>query len=178
MQYDSIILELMSRIKKLEDEVAGLKNRVSELETSSASNENLQTPNDETEQHDGGSYTRTRMTDEMIHACYVMGKNAFQNRGANLWTLADQASTQTGVNRNSAFMYICAVKCLLEGTVYKRHINAKALKRYFDNIFEEYGSDGLARALNATQLNIEYRKQLGVPYDSIVKICDEYKRKL
>ena len=176
MQYDSIILELMSRIKKLEDDVANLKNRVSELETPSASNETQEAGNDETAQQSGGSYTR--MTDEMIRACYVMGKTAFHNRGVNLWTLADQASTQTGVNRNSAFMYICAVKSLLEGTVYKRAVNVKALKTYFDNIFTEYGRDGLLRALNATCKHVEYRKQCGIPYDSIVKICDEYKRKL
>ena len=176
MKYDSIILELMSRIKKLEDDVSVLQNRVNELEKSSAFNESQETVNDETTQRSGGSYTR--MTDEMILVCYVMGKTAFQNRGANLWGLADQASMQTGVNRNSAFMYICAVKSLLEGTVYKRHINTKALRRYFDNIFEEYGSDGLNRALKATQLNIEYRQQLGQPYDSILKICDEYRRKL
>ena len=118
MQYDSIILELMSRIKKLEEDVVGLKNRVNELETASASNENQQTSNDETEQHDGGSYTRTRMTDEMIHVCYLMGKKAFQNRGTNLWTLADQASTQTGVNRNSAFMYTVPSSKLLTAQIY------------------------------------------------------------
>ena len=176
MQYDSIILELMSRIKKLEDEVAALKNKVSELEAPSAVDENQERFQNEVPQQSSVSYTR--MTDEMIDICYTMGKIAFQNRGANLWTLADQAAAQTGVNRNSAFMYICAVKSMLEGTVYKRIISAKASKTYFDNIFAEYKREGLIRALKATDLHVEYRKQCGIPSDGIVKICDEYRRKL
>lgn len=174
MQYDSIILELMSRIKKLEDEVARLKTVVAESQSGAVENTNVEQP--DSGKQSSGSYIK--MTDQMIDLCYVMGKRAYRERSSNLWNLADLAARDTGMNRNTAFMYICAVKNMLEGVVYKRAINAKALRKYLSNILAEFGKNGLGNAVQATRLNVEYRIQCGIPSDSIAAICDEFQKKL
>ena len=74
MQYETIILELLSRIKKLEDEVAALKQAQNRTI-------NIQTYNDEISNEED-NYTAQmeptvpykKMTDEMIDICYKSGK--------------------------------------------------------------------------------------------------------
>lgn len=169
MQYDSIILELMSRIKKLEDQVANLTQQMEMMREKPASSSVEQVEKSQ-------SYTKT--TDAMMDACYAFGKQAFQNRTGYLWPMADQVAAQTGMNRNSAFMYIGVVKNMLEGVVYKRTVNGKALERYLSNILSEYGKNGLSRALHATELHIAYRKQCGIPTESVEALCATYRKKL
>ena len=175
MQYEAIILELMTRIKKLEDELVILKEAVRNLDHAHEG----ETASDETgEISDGrrgqGSYRK--MTDEMVMICYKCGKQL--NNGANSSELADMIAEETGMNRNSALMYIYAVSSLLSGTVFKRAISSKALRKYYDLIFNEYGSAGLKKAIQATRLHIEYRKDCGLTADAIEELCDEYQRRL
>ena len=108
--------------------------------------------------------------------CYKCGKQL--NNGANSSELADMIAEETGMNRNSALMYIYAVSSLLSGTVFKRAISSKALRKYYDLIFNEYGSAGLKKAIQATRLHIEYRKDCGLTADAIEELCDEYQRRL
>lgn len=82
------------------------------------------------------------------------------------------------MNRNSAFMYICAVKNMLEGSVFKRAVNIKALKYYLEAICQDYGADGLRKAVFSVRQNIAYRQRFHLPSDSISAVCDEYERKL
>ena len=164
MQYETIILELLSRIKKLEEDVTELKrsqlSHVIEPENAASA--------------PSASYTKT--TDEMIEICYKRGQMVLT--GKNAWKLANDVADETGMNRNSAFMYICAVSSLLSGKVYKRAINNKALETYFQKIFSDYGRSGLKKAIEATRLHIDYRRSCGHPVDSIEKICDEAEEKL
>ena len=164
MQYETIILELLSRIKKLEEDVEELKqfrvSRVIEPENSAY------VP----------SVSYTKMTDEMIEICYKCGKMVFQ--GENAQELADDVAEETGMNRNSAFMYIYVVSSLLSGEIYKRAISKKALEIYFKKIFQDYGSDGLEKAIKATRLHIDYRKSCGHTVDSIEEACDKAEARL
>jgi len=164
MQYETIILELLSRIKKLEEDVEELKqfrqnNVVEQENTTSVS-----------------SVSYTKMTDEMIEICYKCGKMVFQ--GENAQELADDVAEETGMNRNSAFMYIYVVSSLLSGEVFKRAISKKALEIYFKKIFQEYGSEGLKKAIKATRLHIDYRKSCGHTVDSIEEVCDKAEARL
>ena len=182
MQYDAIILELMSRIKTLEEEVSHLKSTVSALESCNSA------PADEvssllsgknsshSEKQSSVSYTKT--TDQMIDACYKKGIEAYNRPDANIWSLADSVSETTGMNRSSAFMYICAVKSMLSGTVFKRAINTRALRRYFQSIYDDYGTEGLRNAISSVRKNISYRESFHLPSDSISGVCDEYEAKL
>ena len=177
MQYEGIILELMSRIKKLEADVAELKEEIKRQPvTGHATAEDTAEDRFTAQNQSPGSYIK--MTDEMIMACYRCGKDAFEKRERNIGALADRISIGTGMNRNSAFMYICAVKSMLEGTVFKRAISAKAHRMYFNNIYAEYGKAGLSRAIHSSRLHAEYKKSYNLPVDAVEDICDEFERKL
>lgn len=173
MQYDAIILELMGRIKNLEEEVSTMKQWQDTIQNTLLA-ENQGKNQQEKIRNSDNAYQK--MTDEMIDICYKCGKKF--NQGKNLQELADDINCETSMNRNSAVMYLYAVDGMLNGTIYKRAINSKAMKRYFDTIFNEYGSDGLKRAINATRLHIEYRRECGQQVDSIEEICHNYERKL
>lgn len=164
MQYETIILELLSRIKKLEEDVEELKlSRLSSI----GEQENTASVS---------SVSYTKMTDDMIEICYKCGKMVFQ--GENAQELADDVAEETGMNRNSAFMYIYVVSSLLSGEIYKRAISKKALEIYFKKIFNEYGSTGLKKAIKATRLHIDYRKSCGHTVDSIEEACDKAEARL
>lgn len=169
MQFEKIILELLSRIQKLEEEVDSLKQTVyegAEKDPSEKSALAIQ----------GTNTTYKKMTDEMIELCYKYGKRVHQ--GENLQEIADDISHETGMNRNSAIMYLQAVSSMLDGTIYKRAINSKALQKYFDNIWNDFGSNGLKKALTATKHHIEYRREFGHPVDSIEEICAKAAKRL
>lgn len=170
MQYETIILELLSRIKKLEEEVAELKHLIHFPSITSSATENI--INDILEEPSFNSVSYKKMTDEMIDVCYECGKKLAN--GESVQELADYVVESTGMNRNSAIMYLYAVQGMLDGTIYKRAINAKATKKYYDNIFNEYGSVGLKKALHSTMLHIEYRRECGHTVDSIEEIFDQY----
>lgn len=176
MQYESIILELMSRIKKLEDDVKLLKDAQSCLLPVSAPADDH--PQDETlfRIHNDSTVSYKKMTDEMIDICYRCGKKVHDGESAQ--DLADEIAAETGMNRNSAIMYLYAVNGMLDGTIYKRAISSKALQTYFDRIFNEYGHKGLQKAIQATKLHINYRRECGHTVDSIEEICSKYENRL
>ena len=174
MQYETIILELLSRIKKLEEEVAELKQALLTSTSAQVSNNNV--VNDISDERNDGAVSYTKMTDEMIDICYKCGKKLAS--GENAQELADDIAESTGMNRNSAIMYLYAVQGMLDGTIYKRAISAKAMRRYYDTIWNESGSAGLKKAIKATRLHIDYRRECGHTVDSIEEICNQYERKL
>ena len=164
MQYETIILELLSRIKKLEEDVEELKqprmsNAIEQENATSVS-----------------SVSYTKMTDDMIESCYKCGKMVF--KGENAQELAGEVAEETGMNRNSAFMYIYVVSSLLSGEVFKRAISKKALEIYFKKIFNDYGREGLKKAIKATRLHIDYRRSCGHAVDSIEEACNKAEARL
>ena len=74
MQYESIILELMTRIKNLEDEVVRIKEEQCNLSKMilHQDDETLEEVILETDNESHISYRK--MTDEMIDLCYSYGK--------------------------------------------------------------------------------------------------------
>lgn len=173
MQYETIILELLSRIKKLEEEVGELKQV---LLTRSLVQVTDNTANNIEDERTDATVSYTKMTDEMIDICYKCGKKLAS--GENAQELADDIAESTGMNRNSAIMYLYAVQGMLDGTIYKRAISAKAMRRYYDAIWNESGSAGLKKAIKATRLHIDYRRECGHMVDSIEEICNHYENRL
>lgn len=163
MKYETIILELLSRIKKLEEDVAELKQN----RTNNAFDR---------EQIASASVPYTKVTDDMIALCYEYGKKA--SEGENVQELAVAAAEKTGMNRSSAVIYICAVNDMLSGEIYKRAINNKALEKYFAKIFKEYGSIGLNKAITSVRQHITYRRSCGHNVDSVEEICNRAEAKL
>ena len=174
MQYETIILELLSRIKKLEDDVNELK-RLQNARSASQINP-MRDENNAASPVRESSVAYKKMTDEMIDICYKCGKKVAE--GENAQALADDIAETTGMNRNSAVMYLYAVQGMLNGTIYKRSISATAMKRYFDTIWNEYGSKGLKKAIQATRLHVEYRRSCGHMVDSIEEVCNRYENRL
>ena len=174
MQYETIILELLSRIKKLEDDVSELKRAHAVMNATPApfvcEEDNVAIEVGES------TVAYKKMTDEMIDICYKSGKKVAN--GENPQELADDIAESTGMNRSSAVMYLYAVQGMLSGTIYKRAISAKALKKYLDTIWNEYGSQGLKKAIHATRLHVDYRRSCGHMVDSIEEICNRYEKRL
>lgn len=174
MQYETIILELLSRIKKLEDDVSELK-RTQEVRNTTSVPVMCGENNVEPEVRES-SVAYKKMTDEMIDICYKCGKKVVN--GENIQELADDIAESTEMNRSSAVMYLYAVQAMLNGSIYKRAISAKAMKKYYDTIFNEYGRAGLKKAIHATRLHIDYRRECGHMVDSIEEICNQYENRL
>lgn len=170
MQFETTILELLSRIQKLEEEVDLLKQMLCEDIGKSEKSEKGSSVIQES------NTLYKKMTDEMIDLCYKYGKRVHE--GENVQKIADEIAGETGMNRNSAIMYLQTVSSMLDGIIYKRAINSKALKKYFDNIWNDYGSNGLRKAIKATKLHIEYRREFGHPVDSIEEICAKAESRL
>lgn len=176
MQYESIILELMTRIKNLEDEVVRIKEEQCNLSKMilHQDDETLEEIILETDNESHISYRK--MTDEMIDLCYSYGKQVYNGRSVN--DLADEINSRTGMNRNSAVMYLYAVSGMLSGTIYKRAINTKATQRYLEKIFDDYGKEGLQKALHSLRLHIDYRRECGHTIDSLEDVHREFEGRL
>lgn len=112
----------------------------------------------------------------MITLCYQYGKR--MHAGENVFMLANKIVRETGMNQNSAIMYLYAVSGMLGGVVYKRAISTSALVKYFNMIFNEYGTAGLEKAIKATRYHVEYRRRFGHKVDSIERLCDTYQSRI
>ena len=118
---------------------------------------------------------KQKMTEEMIMSCYKYGK--ILNKEGNMTEVVEKVVKETGMNQNSAIMYLYVVSSMLDGIIYKRAISAKATEKYFDMILAEYGIGGLEKAIRATREHVSYRRTCGHMVDSIERICDEYQGK-
>ena len=175
MQYESIILELMERIKQLEKAHENLETRISCLENR---NEQKRTEKpEELRMVEEDSGQRKKMTPEMMAACYTCGNRLYQNPQLNFGRAIDDLVEETGMNRNSAIMYVYAVKSMLAGEGYKRAISQPATELFFNSIRRDYGPAGLRNALTATRTHIRYRQQYGHVVDGLEKLCDLYEEK-
>ena len=78
MQYETIILEMLSRIKKLEEDVENLKKSQSECERNTTRTlDDTDTPITPRRE---SSVTYKKMTDDMIEMCYRCGKKGKRRR--------------------------------------------------------------------------------------------------
>lgn len=171
MQYDAIILELMSRIQSLEQTVGEVNRRISALENAGLSDETKETADsspEEPERH------RQKMTEEMILACYACAVRLDRQEGLDFNREVADLARRTGMKKSSAIMYVYAVKNMRSGTVYKRAINQTATERFFQRILQDDGTAGLEKALRATRAHIAYRQQLGHTVDGLIALCDRY----
>lgn len=172
MQHDAIILELLSRIKKLEDDVTELK----QVRIGKALDYGNSAEEDDGQVWKKEAISYSKVTDEMIEACYECGKKvAF---GEHIQDMADYVAESTGMNRNTAFMHLYVVQCMIDGNVYKRAISAKATKAYYDGIINDFGDAGLKLALCATAQHLAYREENGITAGPIENVYNEYKNRI
>lgn len=160
MQYETIILEMMSRIQKLEEEIEQLKNTVSS---------NIIEPSD------AQTKRNVKVTPEMTRLCYEKAKAVYNNQYLDTNILAEEVSSKTGMNFNTAKMNIGSIILMLKGEEYNRILSADSLDLCLDMIYCEFGMPGLTKALNATKLHIEYLKTKGIATSKLISVFNKYK---
>lgn len=158
MQYETIILELMSRVQKLEEEVKELKKVIK--------NGNLQA--------EVQPKRNVKVTPEMTKLCYEKAKQAYQNEYLDTNELAKEVFDQTGMNLNTAKMNIYSITQMLKGEEFNRLLSADSLDLCLDLIHNEYGFEGLQKALKATGLHIEYLKTKDMATAKLLSVYDKY----
>ena len=174
MKYENVILEMQERIQALEKQVNELQLQVgARMERGPRE---IRVGNDPFGMKRKPPYIK--VTKEMADACYLAGKEAYENEAVEIGALADRVSVETGMNRNNALMSIFAVVALLRGELYKRGISARATDLYFEHILNDYGKGGLQKAIAAMRLHIEYRQNLNHNMERLELICDHYQEKV
>lgn len=159
MQYETIILEMMSRIQKLEDEVEKLKNNFS---------------SNSVEQSESQPKRNIKVTIEMTELCYEKAKQIYNNQYLEINDLAQEVSSKTGMNVNTAKMNIYSITQMLKGEEYNRLLSAESLSVCLEMIYNDYGKRGLEKALTATELHIEYLKSKGMATSKLMSVLCKY----
>lgn len=160
MQYETIILEMMSRVQKLEEEVEQLKNTL--LSNSF-------------EQSETQPKRNVKVTPEMTRLCYEKAKEVYKNKYIYIDEFAEQVSNQTGMNFNTAKMNIYSIAQMLRGEEYNRLLSADSLDLCLDMIYRDYGEKGLRKALKATELHIEYLKTKDMATSKLISVFNKHK---
>lgn len=160
MQYETIILEMMSRIQKLEEEVEELKNTIS---------------SNSIEPSDSQTKRNVKVTPEMTRLCYEKAKAVYSDPYLDTNDLAEEVSNQAGMNFNTAKMNIYSITQMLKGEEYNRLLSADSLALCLDMIYKEFGLQGLKKALKATELHIEYLKTKGMATSKLISVFTKYK---
>ena len=177
MKYESVILELLERIQTLEESYVQLQMDVQKMRESFA--QLLQQEGQAPDPAEGAENARKKkITEEMIAISYSEGVRLFQSKQRDIRPTAEQIVRKTGMNRNSAIMYLYALVCMLSGTMYKRGISREATALYFQWILRDFGPDSLQRAVDATKAHAAYRRSCGYQAEQIEALCREYQEKL
>lgn len=116
------------------------------------------------------------ITDAMIQKCYAAGKSIYEDESLKLWDLANTVGTQTGMNKNSAYFSIYAVRDLLSGSEYRISIGAEHIEKFLNYIKIDYGKNGLEKATKSLDEYIEYKQQQGHPLKKLVTVNNKYKQ--
>lgn len=163
MHYETIILELMSRVEKLEEEVEKLKNNIS---------------SNDIEQVELQPKKNVKVTPEMTRECYEKAKEAYKNHYIYTNDLAENVSIKTGMNFNTAKMNIHSMTLMLRGEEYNRILSADALDLCLTWIYEDFSQKGLKNALKATELHIEYLKTKDMATSKLIAVFNKHKDKI
>lgn len=163
MQYETIILELMARVQKLEEEVKQLKNTFT---------------SNSFEQSESQPKRNVKVTPEMTRLCYEKAKAAYNNQHLDTNILAEEVSTRTGMKISTAKMNIGSMILILKGEEYNRILSSDSLDFCLDMIYGDYGKKGLEKALTATELHIEYLKTKGKATSKLISVFNKHKDKI
>ena len=159
MQYEIIMLEMLSRIKKLEEDVEMLKSARSTIEHSSAVIADDASAPIASKRESAVAYKK--MTDDMIEMCYLCGKKVSEGESAP--ELADDIVDATGMNRNSALMYLYAVSGMLNGEIYNSMSNKEYIKTV-DKITNNIGQFGTVATATSDKVFFLSPKEVGFSY--------------
>lgn len=120
---------------------------------------------------------RITYTEESLRFAYNIAKAVYEEH------LEERAyklkSSEYGFGWSSFRNYfIPAFRYMREGKVFKGGLPESIKRYYFDNIFRDYGIEGLELALKSFKGTIDYYKNTGQPRIKDSLLYDEYIRKL
>ncbi|RNF31078.1 hypothetical protein NM04_09045 [Massilia aurea] len=99
------------------------------------------------------------------------------NRGRiSLGEGRDELVSAFGFNPNSASMTIRSLRHLLNGERYRRALTVGATDYFLERIREEYGNEGLHKALAGLSAHIEYRNSQNVNVPGLDTILAKHSR--
>ena len=96
---------------------------------------------------------------ELTPIAYDLSKKVFEGK-LTFKEGQQQLVGDNRINSNSAADYINNFRCMVEGKRFTRTNNAYSMEYFFDNIYKDYGSTGLSKALTALRLHIEYYEDI------------------
>lgn len=102
--------------------------------------------------------SRTEITQEMVKACYEKAQyfSRFSNPTVEFkHLLAKSIHDETGMNVDSAVMYIDAFSYMRKGRRLGMSMGKESARYYFKHIQQDYGDDGLKNALQSVRLYLE-----------------------
>ena len=171
MQYETIILELMNRIKIMESRCDSLEAALAQA-TAAAVESVAGTRGQEPAAED--TARRQKVRPEQIRACYDCALALWRQENTDFGGAIDDLVARTHMNPHSAIMTVYAVRAMLTGTVYKRAISRTGTELFWGYIRADFGMEALKTAIRATRAHIDYRRQCGHKVDSLERLCDEY----
>lgn len=123
---------------------------------------------------------RNEITLEMVNVCYEKAKyiRLHYNDFANVkrkQLAANAVHSKTGMNADSAMMYIQAFFLMLDGKSIGMAMSKNAILYYFEHIHLDFGDDGLMAALRAVRLYLDDSVQ-GHP--GLERLCNEFQKKV
>lgn len=164
MRYETIILEMMSRIQKLENEVKELKDLINGQSTENT--------------HVISVKKNVKVTPEMTALCYTFAKAVYDKDGIDFGCLAEKVAEETGMNYSTAKMNISSIASMLRGEEYNRIISADALDMCMQFIIRDFGKEGLEKAIKATKAHIRYLKSKNMTATKLTEVCNKYEMQL
>ncbi len=132
---------------------------------------------DEGFHNSGYDSTSSSITNEMVSYAYEISKKVFE--GALSRTEGrDQITNQVNMNPGSAGDYISAFYSMMEGERYTRTLNEYSTRYFLESILEDYGEEGLEKAVIASSKHATYYAALGRGRLAYVeKIVEEYSKR-
>lgn len=102
--------------------------------------------------------TRNKITNQMIHSCYEIGRDLFEHKITR--DDVDSKLIKVGIGNASGWDYVNNYRYLISGQVFARTMNLYATEYFLSKIGADHGQAGLAKALKALDLHIQYYEGL------------------
>ena len=97
-----------------------------------------------------------KITAEYYKECYKSGKRIVE--GSLSIGMANKNIYEMGMSYNSVPHYLRCVRAMLVGERFTATISESALTYFLSQIHEEYGEEGLRKALSSVRQYLEYQK--------------------
>ena len=157
MNYERIIIEMLQRIQALEDRVAALE-----------ADRPVEAP------APAPAAPVRGISAAAVDACYDLALRLEQSPAEDAAQALHRLADSHGCQYNYAVCFVTAARAMLAGREFKYAIKRDAARRFFDRILEDFGRQGLRRAIDAARAHAAYQQRHGNPARSICSLCDAY----